>query len=234
MGAKNELLSALKELDYLKITRELAKDSCDLIEFKMNVPHASHMGGIWERLIRSVRNVLAGILAEHGTILDDESLRTFMVEAECVVNSRPLTFLEADNYTLCPQQLLTLKSKVVLPLPGNFVREDIYSRKRWRRVQFLANQFWLKWRKEYLPTLQGRSKWMTKKADIHIGDIVLLMDEQLPRCKWPYGKVVNTYPSDDGLVRKVRIATSTSEFDRPIVKVIFLLRPGNPDEEPLD
>ena len=67
-----------------------------LIEFRMNVPHASHMGGVRERQILTVRYVLTVILENHGTIVHDESLRIFMVEAEAIVNSRPLTTQSPD------------------------------------------------------------------------------------------------------------------------------------------
>lgn len=237
VGASNEMKAAMKELDDQKIQRELAKDACDFVEYRFNVPHASHMGGTWERMIRSVRAALAAILLQNGGILDDESLHTFMVEAEMVVNSRPLTFVDSSNgddakEALSPSQLLTLKSRVVLPPPGSFVKEDIYSRKRWRRVQFLANQFWCRWRKEYLPMLQERSKWTKTTTDLQVDDIVLVVDEQLPRCNWPYGRIMETYPSEDKHVRKVRVKTATSEYDRPITKLVFLYRPGFPDEEP--
>ena len=56
----------------------------------------SHMGGVWERQIKTVRNVLDALLNDHGTQLDEESLRTLMCEAESIVNSRPLT---TDNLT---------------------------------------------------------------------------------------------------------------------------------------
>ena len=75
----------------------MLKESCDWIDFQMNVPHASHMGGVWERQIRTERNVLIALLDSHGIMLDDESLRTFMVEAEAIVNSRSLT-VENLNY----------------------------------------------------------------------------------------------------------------------------------------
>ena len=65
--------------------------NCDLIGFKMNFPAASHMGGAWERQIRSVRNVLSSLLLKHGEQLNDESLRTFLHESAAVVNSRPLS-----------------------------------------------------------------------------------------------------------------------------------------------
>lgn len=57
-------------------------DKCSLAK-----PH----GGIWERQIRTLRNVLNALLDDHGTQLDEESLRTFMCETESIVNNQPLT-----------------------------------------------------------------------------------------------------------------------------------------------
>ena len=56
----------------------------------MNVPSAFHIGGILERLIRTVSAVLSGLLQDHAQQLDDEALRTLLTEAENVVNSRQL------------------------------------------------------------------------------------------------------------------------------------------------
>ena len=84
----------------------------------MNVPHASHMGGVWERQIPMVQSVPASLLERHGGQLDDESLKTFMVEAEAIVNCRPLTVDSISSLQfsepLTPNHLLTTKSKVVL------------------------------------------------------------------------------------------------------------------------
>ena len=38
--------------------------------------------------------------------------------------------------------LLTMKSKVVLPPPGCFSSADIYCQKHWRTVQHIAKEFW--------------------------------------------------------------------------------------------
>ena len=117
-----------------KIKDELLKDQCDFVLFKMNPPHASHMGGVWERQIRSVRNILNVLLSNNSQILDDESLRTFMTEAENIVNGRPLATEYLNDplsiEPLAPNHFLTMKSKVVLPPPGNFVKEDLFSRKK--------------------------------------------------------------------------------------------------------
>lgn len=62
-----------------------------------------------------------------------------------IVNRRPLTVSEKDNpdslEPLTPNHILTGKTSSPLPPPGEFLKEDMYIRKRWRRVQFLWNSF---------------------------------------------------------------------------------------------
>ncbi len=250
IGARNELNAAVKEMDVDKIKRELMKDKCDMLELNPNVPHASHMGGIWEQQIRTARNVLRILLSNHGRQLDDESLCTVMIEAEAIVNSRPLTTESTFELTpLSPNNLLTMKSDVVLPPPGDFQRADIYSRKPWRRIQYLANEFWNQWRKGFLQSLQKRQKWIRPRKNIMIGDIVLVVEDNLPRNRWLLACVVETYMSKDGLTRKVKVITADSHLDkngkrhdastyleRPIQKVVVLLSDNEnrrfPIEEP--
>lgn len=241
VGARNELQEALSELDHEKVRQELLKRNCDWVNYKMNVPHASHMGGAWERQIRTVRNVLAALLSSHGSQLDDESLSTFMIEAEAIVNCRPLTVNDVNSPDcldpLTPNQLLTMKSSVVLPPPGSFQRADLYSKKRWRRVQYLANEFWIKWKASFLQSLQTRQKWVRTVRSLEVGDVVIIKDDNQPRNLWQLARVVQTYPSDDGLVRKVKVQVADSSLDRsgsrtrslvfldrPVQKLVLLVR----------
>ena len=99
-------------------------------ELNMNVHAESHMGGIWERMIKSVRSVLLVLLQEQGAQLDDETLCTFMTKADNVINSLPLT-VECLSDPASPE-----------PITPNHLKN---SRMRWRRVQYLANQFWIRW-----------------------------------------------------------------------------------------
>ena len=247
VGAKRELKEALTELNQDKVKGEMLKLNCDWIEFKLNVPSASHMGGIWERQIRTVRSVLSGLLQKNGSQLNDEALRTLMCEAEAIVNSRPLTIqnLTMPNSVepLTPNHLLTLKSKVVLPPPGKFQSADGYCRKYWRRVQHLTNEFWCRWRKEFLNTLQQRKKWNRTRENLKEGDIVIVKEDNVPRNKWKLAQVIEAVPEDDKLVRKVKIRVGSTNgpvtvLARPVQKLVLLLkdrverRPGIPDEEP--
>ena len=123
-------MEALNEMDHEKIKSSLLKEQCDWITFKMNVvPLASHMGGVWERQIRTVRSVLSSLLQHNSKQLDDESLRTLMCEAEEIGNSRPLTVNQLtypeSPEPLTPSHLLTIKSKVLLSPPGKFEPADM-------------------------------------------------------------------------------------------------------------
>ncbi|XP_053391973.1 uncharacterized protein LOC128554688 [Mercenaria mercenaria] len=91
VGTENEFNQEVLNLDNDRIQKFLLEQDCDFFPFKMNVPTASHMGGVWERQIRSVRSVLMYLLESHGSQLDDESLRTFLHEASAIINCRPLT-----------------------------------------------------------------------------------------------------------------------------------------------
>ena len=89
-------------------------------------PYTSHAGGVWERMIKSVRNVFDALDKEHADRLNDEQLRTFMIEAEALVNSRPLAIEnlnDPESLPITPNPLLTMKTKVVLPPPGTFQRQ---------------------------------------------------------------------------------------------------------------
>ena len=176
IGAENELQRAVSEMDEQQITEFLKKEGCDYFRFQTNVPHASHMGGVWERQIRTVRSILTNLLSTLGKQLDDESLRTLVCEVTAIVNSRPLSvenLNDPQSQVLTPNHLLTMKTKVILPPPGKFIRTDLYVRKRWRRIQYLANEFWFRWRREYLSNLQSREKWVKKKRNLKIAYVAL-------------------------------------------------------------
>ncbi len=155
------------------------------IKWKFNPPGASHMG-VWERIIRTIRRVLSALV--RNQTLDDEGLHTFMCEAEAIINARPLTKVSDDPQdlnALTPNHLLLLRSNATFS-PGLFSKRDVYAHRRWKQIQYMVNQFWKRWVKEYLPTLQQRQKCV--KA---IGDIVLVADKgSIPRNIWPIRKVI--------------------------------------------
>ena len=127
VGASVELIRAFQEMDHKKIGDFLEENSGDWMVWKRNPPHASNMGGVWERQI-SACSILNSLLKTHGSNLTEQSLQTLVVEVEAIVNSRPLTTEVMNDATslapLSPINFLTMKSRVVMPLPGNFTTTD--------------------------------------------------------------------------------------------------------------
>ena len=185
VGEKAELRNDLEELDHVKTVHELQSHDCDFFSFRINTPSASHIGDVWERQMRSARNILNALLEKNGAQLNDEALGTPFCKAEAIANSRPLTvdslFERLSSNSLTPNYLLTLKTKVFLSPPKIFQDADIYSRKRRRSVQHLANEFWIRWKKEYLLSVQKRQKWLRFHRNMRVGDVIVKDDEFVPR-----------------------------------------------------
>ena len=93
------------------------------------------------------------------------------------------------------------------------------------------DQFWNRWKKEYLSSLQSRQKWQKEQRNFKVGDIVLVKDAELfgARNEWPLARIISVYPSEDGLVRSVTLHVATrdptgkpTQFKRPISKLVLL------------
>ena len=247
VGASNEFKAAWKGLEPERVASEMLSKGC---EFRFNPPSASHMGGVWERQIRTVRSVLSGLLLKYGQSLTSSSLRTLLYEVMAIVNSRPLSVesLESPNCPrpLTPNHILTMKSDPILPPPGVFAETALYVRQRWRRVQFLAEEFWRLWRREYLASLQSRRVWKHPQKNVEVGDVMLVHDENASRPLWKVGRVEQVFPGKDDLVRKVRLRMSeptqddrgravsgSRALERPVHKLTLLWSANDPtDNDP--
>ena len=89
--------------------------------------------------------------------------------------------------------------------------------------QVIMKHFWKRWVKEHTPLLTERRKWHRQVPNLRVNDILLIADDNSHRGKWPTGRVIEVNSSDDGVVRSVRIKTSTSEYVRPVTKLCLLL-----------
>ena len=197
----------------------------------MNPPHASHFGGVWERQIGTIRRVLDSMFAELGkTQLTHELLITLMAEVTGIVNARPFDAVHSDvddPQPLSPAMLVTMKTRPLGPPPGTFLPVDLYAVRRWRRVQFLADQFWVRWRREYLQSLQPRKKWNQPQRNLTEGDVVLMKEHGEYRNDWPMGRITEAIKSEDGIVRKASVTIMRDGKKkimlRPIKELVLLV-----------
>ena len=215
IGAERELRGLIEGLDQDRIVRETTK--FHQIDWKFNPPSAPHFGGVFEAMIKSAKKAIKAILGDSE--ITDEELSTAICGAERLLNSRPITHVSSDPNDLTP---LTPSHFLVGEMGGPFApealdQEEAYNpRKRWHRVQQLLSQFWKRWRKEFLPSLNIRKKWFHPKHNLKEGDVVLIADPDASRGEWPLGRVIEIYPGSDGLVRVVKVKSKGKEYLRPV------------------
>ena len=220
VGAERELKKEIDKWNATKIHEEMLQKN---IEWHFNPPAGSNFGGVWERHIRTVRKLMCSMLKEQT--ITDEGLQTLFCEIEAVMNSRPISRVSGDPNdlgALTPNHLLLMKSNPVLP-PVLAEETEPHVKRRWKQIQYLAEIFWKRWLKEYLPMLQERQKWVNPKANLQVDDVVLIVDSSKPRNTWNLGRVVKTLPDKDGLIRQVEVKTKSTILTRPVNKLCLLL-----------
>lgn len=120
--------------------------------WEVNPPKASHVGGVWERAVGSIRKVIdATLLPLQNRLLNKEEFDTMLAEAMRIVNSTPLwQSLDSPNapQPLSPAMLLTQRDNPYRIPKGMYNEKNIldYGTTRWKRVETLANAFWDEWR----------------------------------------------------------------------------------------
>lgn len=196
-----------------------------------NLLNASHFGGAWEHQIGTICGVLDAMFAELGSQqLTHELLVMLMAEVITIVNARPISAIPTDPDEPQPQppsMLLTMKTGPLGPLPVNFVPPDVDAQHRWRSGQYLTDQFWIRWRREYFQGMQTRTKWEKPKRNLRTEDVVLIKEEGAYRNEWPIGRVSEAIASDDGQVRKVQVKivrrSMMKTFLHPVKEIVLLV-----------
>ncbi|XP_062713467.1 uncharacterized protein LOC134290362 [Aedes albopictus] len=219
VGTNRELLQTNETINELEYMEEFAKSG---IEWVFNPPLAPHMGGSWERLIRTIKNNLMVVCSSR--IPSDEVFRNLLIEVENTVNSRPLSHVPIDEDSapaLTPNHFLLGSSNGTKPL-SQLDDSGAHLRQNWITSQCLANQFWKRWITDYLPEITRRTKWFHRSKPIAIGDVVVIADPKMPRNCWPKGKIIGTKVSTDGQVRSATVRISNGVYDRPVTKLAVL------------
>lgn len=194
------------------------------------LPHTE--GGIWEAGVKSFKHHLKRVIGNR--LLTTDQLYTLVVQIEGSMNARPL-FAASDDPSdlnpITPAHLMIGRSTLQRPLSEDVSERPDNRLTLWGLQQKMHQQFWCRWKEQYLMELQKRNKWYNVRKNLKVNDMVLIMEENTPPSVWPLGRIVEVYTSADGLVRsaKILIATSkqnsitTTMLKRPIQKLCVLL-----------
>ncbi|XP_067265288.1 uncharacterized protein [Chanodichthys erythropterus] len=217
-GGERELNESFASL-HSELQSHLASQQ---IKFVFNPPGAPHFGGCWEREIRSIKTALQVTIG--AQTVTEEVLRTVLIEIEGILNSKPLGYTSSnicDIDPITPNCFLIGRRDASLP-QVIYQESDVLSKRRWRHSQLLADHFWRHFIKYYLPSLQARQKWRVEKENLQIGNVVMVVDPQLPRALWPVGKITEVFPGSDDRVRSVTVKVEKRTYTRPVARLVKL------------
>lgn len=224
-GANNQLLELknhlLKESTQTQIREFLLEQ---FIDWKFIPPYAPYMVGLWESAVKSAKGHMRKVIGT--TILSFEELYTILIQIEACLNSRPLTPISnnpADLQVLTPGHFLIGEALDALPeydmnqIPANRLS-------RYQLLVQIKQSFWNRWSKEYITQLQQRVKWkITKQANIKEGTMVLIANENTPPImSWLLGRIINTHPGSDNIIRVVTLRTSKGIIKRALSKICII------------
>jgi hypothetical protein len=130
--------------------------------------------------------------------LSQDELLTALVEAEVVLNSRPLTYISADDLDepLTPSHLLV--GRRLMNFPGHLLATSHDSEcdvdgcdlnARLKHLNRLLDSFWKRWRREYLLELREAHRHHRSNGDLSEGDIVTIYSDGQPRSCWKLGRI---------------------------------------------
>ena len=179
----------LKDWNTENITQSLVQEG---ITWRFNPPASPHFGGVWERLVRSCKKAMYAVLGSRS--VTEDVLSTTMCLVEQILNGRPITPVSSDVQdleALTPNHFLLGYNNVCLPcLP--YASDFVDHRKLFRQTQAYADLIWNRFRKEYVPLLNNRSKWKQEsKQAITTGDLVWIIEDSDKRGQYVLGRVVD-------------------------------------------
>lgn len=201
----------------VKLLKKLANE-CTVVNFLesrritwwFNLKRAPWQGGIFERMVGTVKRCLRKVLGNARLSFDE--LSTVMTEIECTVNARPLTYQYNDlEEPLTPSHLIF--GRRFSPLSENIdphVDIDEGSKdKLSKRFLYLTRKiqhFWNRWRREYLVDLREFHKMKHHKpVNVVKDDVVLIYEDNVKRGEWKMGVIEQLIAGKDGQVRGAKV-----------------------------
>ena len=201
------------------------------IWWKHQTPRSPWMGGHFERLVRTIKASLATAISRK--LLTLEEFRTVALEAENIVNSRPLTY-QSDStrdVPLSPSQLAWGMDLTLMPpllQPGDPLDEDFDAKATRAQYELLSNaleRFRKRWHSEYLLSLREKHNNVCAEDPTHhlsVGQLVMVRHENVHRIEWPLGVITVVYPDACGVIRTAEVEECGKRSRRPISYLVPL------------
>ena len=138
IGTDRKLRKALEKLGQRKIYKDLSFQN---IIWKFNISLNPWKGTAWKSIVKLTKKTMKAVMKNRT--YHEESLITLLCEIETMLNSRPLLPCcndPSDFDALIPNDFIIKKFHNFAP--GDFNKDDISLRKKFKSVQSYSNEFW--------------------------------------------------------------------------------------------
>ncbi|XP_065203922.1 uncharacterized protein LOC135834011 [Planococcus citri] len=189
------------------------------IEWNFIPENAPWMGGVYERLILSVKKCIKKSVSG---MVNFENLRTTLKEIENVLNSRPLTYISGDlEDVITPAHFIYNRSHISVGNELGVINTRSELANLWNSSKRILESFWSIWYKDYLSNLRKKDNSIQRNAVCRVPSVgePVLIEEDVLRGKWRLGVVDQLHISSDGNIRSANIKVKTGILTRPIKKL---------------
>ena len=197
-----------KWLSRLKKNEELMNYlATDKIKWRFNLSRAPWWGGFFEPLIGTMKRSLAKVIGI--SILKFAELEEALLDIECVMNNRPLSYANATRGSAQNRGR------------GNASQEDgISGQKQGTAMKEVVRRILVR---------AGGKRAQTKWSHVEIlnnGKVVLLKEDTKNRAQWRIGRVVGKVFGRDGVIRGLKIKLGNGYIVERPLQLIYNLEVG--------
>lgn len=193
-------------------------------EWHFIAPSAPHEGGIWEAAVKQMKHHLKRVMGVQKYSF--QGITTLLVAVEAILNSRPLCKMSddpEDQEPLTPAHFL-IGRPLVLKMQEKSDTPPYTLNRLYVQLQFQIQSFWKQWSSDYLQSLMQLPKWRQAQDNVQIGQLVIIVDDNLVPTYWSMARITQVHASKDGKVRNVSLRTQTGNLDRSVRKICVLPR----------
>ena len=214
-----------------KILQELCKERQvqeDLaikgLSWSFTPARAPWFGAVYERLIGVLKKELTKLIGH--ALLSQHELSMCLSQIQGVINNRPLVQVGTDQ-VISPMNILTGRNDnnedILNVIDTQEILQNALEIRRdipalYQQTSQRLSKFWSVFQQQYLNSIRFTNEPPQKKGSgltPKVGDLVIVHSHD-PRLKWRKAIILENIPSEDGLVRKCRIKTSTGQTIRAL------------------
>lgn len=193
------------------------KEKTGEIDWVFNAPTAAWWGGWWERLIRTMKDLLRKEVGR--AFINQKELHEVLLVVEEVMNNRPLTYVSEnpdDLEPLTPAMFLYPLGNINFPEVDYVDGENL--RGRYKYLKSMQKNLKIRFQKEYIGLLISRYPKRATRP-LKVGELVVVGHDNQKRSLWPLGRILELFPGKDGVARVATVKTANGVMTRPVQRL---------------